>query len=187
MGHAAACAYLGDAHRKGIGVGKSQVLAASFYRQACMGQHTDACFWLAWMFQRGEGVRKDAAEAATLFERACELGSPGGCFNVALTQRDTQSATKYFAKACETGLGAGCRELGVIASRQGDRQAAADLYQQGCSREDATSCTMLAMSYKTGVGVKADPAHALRLFRLACDKGNANACTEVKKVTQAGR
>jgi len=103
-----------------------------------------SCYWLAYGVQQGGG-QEQTSEA--LFQRACRLGVVSGCTN---------------------------RAAGMLTATPGApaiQHCAARTFEKGCALDDPWACTMYALHLSRGMGVKADPALALRVLEKSCKYG----------------
>lgn len=108
-----------------------------------------ACYWLAHEIQTAKIDAEAVAQA--LYQRACKLGVPSGCTN---------------------------RAAGLILQSPADtavQQCVATTFEKTCALRDSWGCVMYGQHLARGVGVKQDPASALRVLDGACGKGKAGA------------
>jgi serine/threonine-protein kinase len=116
----------------------------------------------------------------------CDRGDAGSCYHLALLLNGADparaaAAAPVFDKACSGGNAPACFyratafERGDVAGR--DLARAAEYYERGCDRGDASSCSTLALRLDhASDGWSRDVPRALRLWQRACDLGQRFAC-----------
>ena len=57
-----------------------------------------------------------------------------------------------------------------------DTEAAVTLFEKACDARNAEACIFLALKYKAGDGVVADPRKAAAFFGKACAAGHKGSC-----------
>ncbi|KAJ1451165.1 hypothetical protein M885DRAFT_530461 [Pelagophyceae sp. CCMP2097] len=142
---------LGEAYRSGAdGVEQDAARAVKMYRAAALGGHARAEFLLGVCYYKGEGVERDADVATTWIRRAADRGLAEAQTNVGrLCQRGapgSRSAARSYVEAVE---------WFTLAAKQGEPNA---VYNLGCC-------------FENGLGVEADFDEALRLYKVAVERG----------------
>ncbi|WP_163833851.1 tetratricopeptide repeat protein [Spartinivicinus ruber] len=164
----------------GNGVVKSVSQAAEFYQQVCDSPATNpthslvqlaknvvvsgnwsaqACFKLGLLYQQGkdaegDGVDKNPKMAASLFNKSCQLQWGEGCYLLAIAQ--------------DYGRGL-----------QQNNQQALTNYERACNESYdpvGEACYNLGVSYRDGIGTKANPSLAQEMFKKSCLLGQARGC-----------
>ena len=69
-----------------------------------------------------------------------------------------------------------CQPLPVRKSTKRPKAGSAAQLQKACNDGDFAACTDLAWGYDQGEGVAQDHAKAAKLYKQACDGGNAKGC-----------
>ena len=87
-GDAQACADLGEAYDRGLGVAFDRRKAVAFYRQGAARNNAAAIVGLADAYQRGDVIEKNEAEAKKLLRRAARMGNIVARIWVADTEDD---------------------------------------------------------------------------------------------------
>lgn len=186
-GNAAACFDQG----KKADEAKDAPLAKELYKAACDQGNGPACTRYGSLL--GELDKDEAAQAAA-WRKGCDLEDASGCFNLAETLRQTKpkEATPLYAKACNSAgkdemlASLACGRGGVHAYESGDHKAAAELARASCTEDRVAGCNLLAvMTLKGQGGIAADPELAQNLFQRACKEGDASACDNEKKLSNA--
>jgi uncharacterized protein len=181
--------------RRGADNGRALELFAS----ACKAGSAEACAY--------EGLQsidsgERGSEAVTVLERSCNLGSGGGCANLAFlygtgkfVKRDDRRAATLYVKSCDLGDPQGCYNAGLMA--QDGRGVPADVsraalrYEEACELGSSTGCTNLGFLYEHGRGVKADKRRAFDLYQRgcsgsSCQPSNLNGCVNVGRAYRDG-
>lgn len=143
------CRELGRGYLAGDApLAKDETKASGLFRQACDGGDNQGCSLLAGMVQEGKGVAKDPVKSAQLYKRACDGGLLSAC----------ASAGRAYAS--------GVMKNEILAQI---------IYQRGCIRLDAASCTGLAR-----LELVQRPDDAKRHFEQACNSRDTLACAALK-------
>jgi len=135
----------------------------AFWEQACAENRYNACRVLD-----------------NVLNLSCSARNGGSCLALARRideragRRDTADALQPLGYACELGERAGCRELGDRVTRGADATL-----QSLCDSGKDSSCELLALVYRFGIGVARDPSHALPLLAKACAGGWGRACGQL--------
>jgi TPR repeat protein len=148
-GHAPGCVRLGRLYETTV---RDAGKAMASYRTACDAADLEGCWRLGAMFELGRGVARDAAAAAELHGKACDGGQPDACTSLANMR---------------------WHGSGALAK---DEAAAVALFEKACDAKSAEACIFLALAYKAGDGVAADPRKAAALFAKACAAGHKGSC-----------
>lgn len=192
-----ACNLLGELHRSGRGVEKSEAKATELFRRACDEREQDACANLGLAMQFGRGTSVDKRAAMQLFDGACRGGSSIGCvrWGRGLAEgldgtKDPVKAFGVFQRACDQGDLDGCNELGrAYDDHVGvaeDRAKAFELFERSCKGGSPFGCTSLGFAYLEGRGVKQDVARGRALYEDACKADVWLACANLGFIVYSG-
>jgi TPR repeat protein len=113
----------------------------------CQGPDLEACLALARFYANPGGAHRDDAKAATLLQLLCTKNDGEGCFELGVLYAEGRGVAKDAAKANQ-------------------------LWDKGGTRGSRAAGQAL-LSGKAG---EANPDEAKRLFTLACDGWEAEAC-----------
>lgn len=187
-----ACAMVGEAYEKGVGVERDASHALEHYRKACEGDATtlkaSACEALARLLWDSPDVHKEPAEALSFAIRACLYSQGEACslLPVYAVEAKPDDETKRkamaaLAQACHDHTEQACvlqgdqlAQGGVFAEKA--PKAAFDIYAQSCSRKYVRACDRQAAAYANGFGVATDVSQATTMWKELCDQQYANAC-----------
>jgi uncharacterized protein len=182
-----ACAGLGYAYEKGVGVAKDRTKSWDLLRRSCEYGHVpDACTRVGEI-QEAQN-RLDAA--FDHYASGCAGYNAGGCLGLAsiyVKRHDAEHAIGVLRRAClEQHLPEPCALGGIWYANgenvEADPKQAAELYAAGCALDDADSCDLggqLADAQK-------DYATARPLLTRACDFGVLGACNFLGQELEEG-
>ena len=151
--------------------------ALELFEAACNSGSAEACAYEALQLMDEPDKGSESVAAA---ERSCELGSGGGCANLAFlyatgkfVKKDDHRATSLYNKACDLGDAQGCYNAALMADegRGGAHDVARAVagYEEACTLGSTTGCTNLGFLYEKGRGVATDKSRAVALYRRGCD------------------
>ncbi len=150
--------------------------------EACRRGDANACFGRARVHQ----ARGDAEAAETFFELACEHGSMLGCTNRAagmLLESDPpdECVARVLERTCDAAEPWGCGMLGLMLIQGSgvpkDLARGREVLEGVCaSTNHPFGCAVLARALAQGLLGEADAAEAERYRRLACERGDVEAC-----------
>lgn len=98
-GNAQAQTYIGRMYRKGQGVAKDPLLAATWFQKAASQGEWEASNTLATMYRLGEGVPQDFQKAMQWYMEAAKLGVENAMYRVALMYQTGQGVQANAAEA----------------------------------------------------------------------------------------
>jgi TPR repeat protein len=184
----AACARLGLAYDKGLGVPKNAAKGWDLLRTSCeYGSIASACTRVGEI-QESQGHLDRAFDH---YARACSANDAGGCIGLASVQvkkGDAAKALGVLRRTCvDQRLGQACA-LGGIWNANGEHglaknaTLAAELYARGCELGDGDSCNLGGQF----ADAQQDYARARRLLARACELDEASACNFLGKELEAG-
>jgi uncharacterized protein len=137
-----------------------------------------------------------AAESHAAFGKGCAADDATSCGELALKlltagpgMANPEQGVSTLEKACNIGFSQGCVFLGwayakserhglgeLRAAVRKDVVKAADMYRRGCKQAESWSCYELGEAYRKGIGVRTNPAEAVKLLKQACEDGVGPAC-----------
>lgn len=96
-----------------------------------------------------------------------------------------ETPNAWLLRAAEQGSSAARRRLGVAALKRGDLAQGWELIEAAAADDDRAALSLLASALENGqVGLDADPARALRLFRRAAELGGTAAMRRLARAWQ---
>ena len=120
---------LGYAYNQGLGVAKSQQIAADWYRKAADRGNATGQNNLADMYLRGEGVPPDDKTAFELFSKAAVQGNTAACIKLGYmymtgraTAKDPETAYMWIKSASISGDQRGAEYLNSLSSKLSSAQ-----------------------------------------------------------------
>jgi TPR repeat protein len=152
QGDVEAYAALGFMHISGIHFEKSVSEAVKWYKLAAEKEHPLALNMLSYLYAAGEGVPKDEKLAVQMCQKAAELGQSEAQKNLANMLLEGKNG---FAK---------------------NSALAAEWYRKAAKGGNVDAQLALAHLYYDGDGVPQDYEEAERLYEMAAQQGNINAC-----------
>lgn len=167
------------------GAGKTDE-ALEWVRKAATQGSLFAQLELAGRYLAGKGVPKDEAQARRWMQAAAEGGSPVAQNNLGLmlVKDDLAESIAWFHKAAEQGLPIAQLSLFDIYMNGGGDPAEGVRWLRTYAMNERLSGDPLLVSayvilgalYREGQGVTRDPVEAVKWFRLAAERGDAEAC-----------
>ena len=122
----------------------------------------------------------------------CESGDANSCYSLAIAMQNggkkTQTSEALHQRACKLGIASGCTNhaAGMYIEAPKDPavlQCALHTYERTCAAGDPWGCTMYALHYTYGMGVKADYDVALRALAKSCRYGEEDdACRRARDI-----
>ncbi len=192
-GSSEACYEVGDRYHGGDGVPRDNDLSVRIIEHACQSGYRRACYDLGARYYQGVEVEQDLPRARRYFQSTCEDGYPEACHMLArMTRdglggaRDLGRARRLFERSCELGFDRDCdhgsapiREA-AVGEYEGrlpdDAPESVVASARECDSGLMSGCTRLGRAYESGSGVARDFERARRLYELACDWGQLEAC-----------
>lgn len=179
-GKSTACFSLGEWHQL---IAKDYAKAAEIYDKNCLQRHHgNSCFNLALLYHSGRLNEKEPvpdvspakkSQKETIysyFDKACTFGNSQACGQLALRmlkgvgcKKDVEGALGLLEKACEENDAGSCVTLAGALLRpkdptlKRDPKRAFKSVEHGCNLGHPNACQILAVMYKKGEGVEADP------------------------------
>ncbi|EGB06480.1 hypothetical protein AURANDRAFT_29118, partial [Aureococcus anophagefferens] len=176
--------HLGIAYRCGrYGLVKSDKPAAKIWKRAVELGNVDAMRHLGAMYEHGSGVKLDKKKAERLYRAAADRGHAVAQCNLGIfldSEKKFEEAVRYFALAADQGYTDAEQNLGCC--YMGGEGTEVDLgkarywFERAAAKGHEKAIQALArLDARTGSGVKLDKKKAERLFRMAADRGDAGA------------
>ncbi len=192
LGAGDGCVELARKYEQALGVARDPARALTLYRRAFerlraeCPKHGPSCYRLGLLHLEGLGTAADPGQARAAFDAGCGAGSGDACYALGLAQArgfggptDRDAALATFQRACDQYDSAdGCHEAGVqLASEPSPDRARLDALARRACQLSTSACDLDAYLHATGkAGVK-DEARATARYVLACEAGNALACS----------
>ena len=167
--------------------------ALEIYKEAAETNDPEALYMLGYCYYYGLGIsdsekENNTAIATEYFFKAAELGHANaqcyaGLFYMSGTgvEKDEEKALYWFKKSADLGSTQALNNLGYYTSKgigvKDDTryEESFNWYKKSADLGDPTGQTYAAKAYLSGRGVARDEEEAVRLFKIAADKGIAEA------------
>ncbi|WP_216186521.1 tetratricopeptide repeat protein [Verticiella alkaliphila] len=185
--------------QQGRGVAADPAAALIWFRRAAAAGETEALSDLGHAAENGVGRDRDRDEAVALYRRAAALGDPIGTRHLAVVfehgvgvRRNVDRAIALYRRAAGQGDARAQASLAVLANNglltsfPDPVQGAAGLTKVLDTARDGDYTFKLAQMVEKGIGVPADPARAVRLYRRAANEGSAAAASELAAMYKLG-
>ncbi len=177
--------------------------AFELYKSAANAGSSAACFDLALCYDSGQGVRKNPLLAFKYYRKASDAGVLPAMFNLAicyqtgicdkdgkeLVPRDPDLAESYFTELVNKGFPLAFKELArVFLARGGEKEAdyARKLLKKGAALGDPAAMTLLADTYRYGIGGARDVRKSAVWLQKAANAGNAEAMGKLSYCYERG-
>jgi len=158
------------------------------WEQACAKANLDySCLRAALCHEQGLGdLKKDRARSCALYAKGCSPEDKNSyscnglieCYDASFEDAVAERTyCEVSERRCADSNPAACASAGNCYGRAGasgrktDPVRSCDLWQKACDGGLADACGELAACYETGGARDHDPAHALALYKRACEKG----------------
>lgn len=181
-----ACAALGQAYERGLGVEQNRPVAEILYRQACNGAVAKACLDMG-LLALAAIDQSGYQDAAMAFQRGCQLGQVDACEQHALSLdigngiiANRAAAEALRRETCQRGGVAACRSLARSLLEpdrsQVEHEEAVALWDSQCRALQAETCGDAINYWK----IQPEPPHALIDAYLdnACKAGDGWSCID---------
>ncbi len=171
----------------GDGVTRDPAKAVEIYGKAAALGHAKAQHNLATHLIGGLGVKRDAVESARWFQKAAEQGALLSQVAVGKlyargngVKADSKTALLWYEKAAVQGSAeaqflAGTLHFTGEESVPVNHTKAREWFARAAAQDHVGAQNSLGVIFERGLGVRADPAEAARLYRLAAERGLAKA------------
>ncbi len=192
----AACTEVGIAAYDGTGMKKNPEQAVELFQTACFHEEDPqpkACAALGLAYLAGKGVedeRKDEDKAIELLQKACDFDYAAGCVQLGdlfaerrkgRVKENREQAAKAYQRACKLDARYGCYELALMHQEkkveEPSDEKAAIFFQKTCNIDPTRGCYEAAELMASGK-VSAREGEVESLYNIACEHGNAEACTK---------
>jgi uncharacterized protein len=175
-----ACDELGNRNRLGLGMLRSDVRAADFFKKACEADDPEGCADDAVAMALGLGQKAAPQDAITRLELQCKGGLARACGNLAVLylkglagEKNKERAEGLLVDACKRGNLEACSNESTIAWHVGDDARFEKFGRASCDNDYAEGCANLADIYV----VQKDLLHATAAYARACQLRSTRACT----------
>ena len=188
LNHRWAMINLGDAHRDGKGVTKSNEEAFRWYKKAADANLVEGYFRVGYSYDKGRGVEKDYVQAANWYEKAATSPTPHvkAAFNLGIlydwgrgVEKDHTKAMGYYRIASDRGHAGAMNNMAVnLEKGEGapkDQNEANRLFAKAASQGHALAQYNLALNYNAGSGFDKNPELAAQYFLQALSNGSKSA------------
>lgn len=155
-------------------------------RAACAVNHTVSCRNFGLLMQRGKAGRRNEGHLVDAFRKACDANDAESCDELGSLLGEGAESAALHRKSCDAGYMPACGHLaglllvngdmGVLAEKEPDIQAAMALAQKGCEAGHPNSCTILGGVYRKGKPIKKDHKLAKQYLERACEMGDYRGC-----------
>jgi TPR repeat protein len=166
----------------GIGVPQSYAEAFARFSKAAAAGHAEAQFHVALCFEDGDGVKLDQVQATEWYQKSAMAGFAKAQNNLAICYRDGHGVRQDYAEA---------EKWYCLAAEQG--YAPSSCRPKNESRGHGLTCEQLRSGqqsgqvqrmgfyykYKFGHGAPQDGAQAVKWYRMAAERGCADAQTNL--------
>jgi TPR repeat protein len=191
-GDARAQLALARLYQAGKGVRRNQARAMALYRRAAAGLipaanagRADAQFLLADLYQTGLGVGRDPARALSLLRAAANQGHPSALHKLAIFRewgvgmpRSQMAARRLYRRAADKGS---------IKARIMDRGQAIEYFEWAARDGSPDDQWAIASWYRKKIFGAFGQRSALRLTRLAAQRGHVKAQARLAELYRTGR
>ena len=144
---------------------------------------------LAHLYEMGDGVEQSYSEALSWYRLAANQGQPAAQESLAHfylhghgVPADLGVATNLYRAAAEQGRASSQTVLGILRAHEGDAADAVRWFREAIAKGDPAAHNNLAVMYESGRGVPKSVAQAERLYRVAAQKGDAEAASSLERL-----
>ena len=178
-GNAQAMLTLGRFYEQGVGVARNYSSSLEWYEKAAKAGQPEGYYNLGVCYEVGMGTASDMGKAVQNYQKAAELGLPLAMYKLSSVfisgsgvVRDTAKGIAWLEKAANAGMSVAVNELGVIflsglLGQKKDEKKALAMFIKGADLGNLESMKNIAVLYKDGLGVTADPAKAYSWYLIA--------------------
>lgn len=179
---------------QGVEIEKDYSKALNLGLKACDKGEALACRLVAEMYQNGLGVAVSNEKTFEFFKKSCVESDTsldtGGCVNAGAmlemgvgTDKNTNEALKMYNTACSLDEKVGCVNYGLLLYKLKKYQESIKFNTKACDdKKIAKSCFITAVQYATNQGVSQNEQYIIKYLKLACEYGENEACTMLKKL-----
>lgn len=150
---------------------------------------SDACDALGHAYEAGIGVeppKKDEEKANELYQKACDARYAPGCVSAGLLavakkgKDNVKKAADFYERACKLDARQGCFELAELHEKKAwpgaEDKLAVAFYKKTCNIDPTRGCYEAGALMEEG-RVEAREGEIESLYNLACEHGDAHACS----------
>lgn len=190
-GLAEACAVIAETFSEAkAGLGPARL----YMRKACDLGDPESCRIYGDMLTLGRGGPVDAVSAVAYYRRACAARVGRACHDVGLAHAqglvgpvDNVAAARLYIEACELDAGVCGDAGGRLVKGWGVKRDVARgiaMLERGCRAGEMHACSLLAGHLRDLR--PPDLVRAAQIERIACDRGNADACSRIADAKMIG-
>ena len=184
-GNANAMLTLARFYEQGVGVARNYSKSLEWCEKAAKAGLAEGYYNLGICFEIGMGTPADAARAVSHYQQAADRGLALAMYKLSSAyilgkgvSKDADKGIGYLEKAAEAGMAVAANDLGVIAlsgllGREKNVEYALSSFKQAASLGNLEAMKNIAVTYKDGVGVQADPLRAYAWYLIAQRSGYA--------------
>lgn len=155
-------------------------------RAACAVNHVVSCRNFGLLIQRGKAGRRNEGRLVDAYRKACDAKDAASCDELGSLLGEGAESAALYRKSCDDGYMPACGHLaglllvngdmGVLAEKEPDIQAALALAHKACEAGHANACTILGSVYRKGQSVKKDHKIAKQHLERSCEMGDYRGC-----------
>lgn len=182
-GDGQACVVRGYLYERGVGVPVDAKKARDAYEKACAAGSGDGCYSLA--LNLAEDAKSNPAAIVDAYKKACKYDRADACSHIAVqlaaadktkTSLEPLELAKHGCELEPKHCYAYAEMYRVGAGVKPDPGMASAMYLETCRGGDQGACVVYAKRARTGEGMAADNATALRLLDAACTAKEKEGC-----------
>lgn len=170
---------LGGFYEQGVGVGRNYSKALEWYQKAADAGRPEGYYNLGVCYEIGMGAAGDMAKSIQNYRKAAEMGLTQAMQKLASiyisgagVPGNTEIGMAWLEKAAAAGMPQALNELGVISlsgllGQKKDEKKALAMFVRAADLGNLESMKNIAVMYKDGLGVAADPAKAYSWYLIA--------------------
>ena len=178
-GNAQAMLTLGRFYEQGVGVARNYSSSLAWYEKAAKAGQPEGYYNLGVCYEVGMGAASDMGKAVQNYQKAAEMGLALAMYKLSSiyisgngVAKDTAKGIVWLEKAADAGMAVAVNELGVISlsgllGQKKDEKKALAMFIKGADLGNLESMKNIAVLYKDGLGVTADPAKAYSWYLIA--------------------
>ena len=147
-----------------------------FFAKAAQNGFAPAQYSLAQCWLQGIGLEKNQQEALGWLERAAQQGHVDASFTLAMNlPMEHPQHLPLLQQAAQAGHSQAMLCVGMYLQYQNQAEQAMAWFEHAKQVGDLRADYLIALAYRDGVGVEADPKKAIDFLKLASDHGDTDA------------
>lgn len=178
-GNSNAMLTLGRFYEQGVGTARNYTKAMEWYGKAAQAGQPEGHYNLGVCYEVGMGTASDMAKAVQSYQKASDLGLALAMVKLSSiyiagngAPKDTAKAIGYLDKAATAGMPGAANELGLIylsglLGQKKDEKKALAMFTRAADLGSLDGIRNIAIMYKDGMGMKADPVKAYTWYLIA--------------------